>query len=109
MVGDAGNNSCVPNGMHWTINCYKVNIQACCLYKHVLAKFGLLVCSYSALESMRMEALTITATLRWLSGTRVNRAIIVADFESVLCKSKIAIYGMQWAPCIDSSYLHGLV
>lgn len=59
--------------------------------------------------SIRIAVAAVTASLMWLSGTNVNRAIIVTDSHSVLRKVKNDHMWHEWHPSIDSPLLQDLV
>jgi ribonuclease HI len=60
-------------------------------------------------SSMRMEVEAVTAAMRWLSETLVNRAVIVSDSQSMIRKVQNGWLRHEWKACIETSALQELV
>jgi ribonuclease HI len=60
-------------------------------------------------SSMRMEVEAVTAALRWLSETKLNRAVIVSDSQSMLRKIQNRWLRHEWKTYIETSALQELV
>jgi ribonuclease HI len=60
-------------------------------------------------SSMRMEVEAVTAALKWLSATQLNRAIIISDSQSMLRKVQNGWLRHEWKAYIEESALLELV